>query len=385
VIETGRVLILGGGFGGVAAASRLSELLGQEHEIVLADRGTHFMMGFRKTAAIIGRESMDAGSRALADLERKGIRVARGSVTRIDSAARAADVDGHTIEADCMLVALGAETVPGAVPGLVEHGINVYDRAGVPAAQKALAGVRSERVVVGIFGAPYKCPPAPYELAILADESIRAHGGRPKMTAFTPQPMSLPVLGKAGCIAIEDRLVGLGIEFRPDSKPQRVEEGRVVLAGDGEISFDVLLAVPPHRCPQVVVEAGLAEAGGWVKVNPRTMETSVDGVWAVGDIVAIAMANGQPMPKAGVFAEAAGEVAAERIAARLQGRESDATFAGEGFCFLEVGDGEAMYVRGNFLAEPAPEVELTPPSKEALEEKARFERARLEAWFGPET
>jgi sulfide:quinone oxidoreductase len=195
--------------------------------------------------------------------------------------------------------------------------------------------------------------------------------------------MSLPVLGKAGCESLEGRMAGAGIEFRPDSKAERVEDGHVAIAGGGELPFDLLFGVPPHRVPRVVVDAGLAEQGGWVKVNPRTLETSFDGVYAVGDVTAIPMANKQPMPKAGVFAEGEGEVVAERIAARLAGREPSATFAGEGFCFLEIGNGQAQFVRGNFLADPEPQVELTTPSAESLAEKSRFEQGRLDAWFGP--
>jgi sulfide:quinone oxidoreductase len=379
-----RVLILGGGFGGVAAATRLRELLDPDAEIVLVDRGTHFMMGFRKTMAMIGREPLEAGMRPLAALEGKGIRVRNGSVSAIDAAGRAAEIDGERVEADALLVALGAEVVPGAVPGLAEHARNVYAREGVQAAAEALAGIQRGRAVVGIFGAPYKCSPAPYELAILAREAATERGARLDWSVFSPQPMSIPVIGKAGCEAIEGRLAGLFIDFRPNTKAERVEPGRVVLAeGAGEIAFDLLLAVPPHRVPGVVVEAGLAEKGGWVKVNPRTLETAFDGVYAVGDVTGFPTATGQPFPKAGVFAEGEGTVVAERIAARLSGREPEATFDGEGFCFLEVGNGEAMLVRGNFLAEPAPDVELTAPSREFFEEKGRFERERLDAWFGP--
>jgi sulfide:quinone oxidoreductase len=378
-----RVLVLGGGFGGVAAATRLRERLAPGDEVILVDRGPHFMMGFRKSLHLVGREPLDAGRRPLAALADRGIRVVQGEVERIDPAARAAEVAGERLEADALLVALGAETVPEALPGLAEHSIDVYDPAQVPRAAEALAALDRGRVVVGILGVPYKCPPAPYEMAILAQEAAQARGARLELTVFTPQPMSLPVLGRAGCDAIEGRLAGRLIGFRPNARAERVAPGRVVLAGGKEIPFDLLLAVPPHRPPRVVVEAGLAPPDGWVRVDPRTLETSFEGVYAVGDLVQIPMANGQPMPKAGVFAEAAGEVVAERIAARLAGREPEATFAGEGACFLEVGNGEAMLVRGRFLAEPAPEVELTPPSRELLEEKARFERERLDRWFGP--
>ena len=373
------VLILGGGFGGVSAATRLRELA-PDAEITLVDRRSHFMMGFRKTMEVVGREPMEAGRRPLKALEAKGVRVVQADITAIDPTARAAEFGGERVEADALIVALGADTAPGAIPGLAEHGINFYDSAEVPRAAQALASLKTGRLAIGIFGVPYKCAPAPYEMALLAREVVPSVV---TVTAFTPQPMSLPVLGKAGCESVESRLSGAGVEFLTDSKAERVEPGRVVLAGGGEIAFDVLLGVPPHRVPKVVVDAGLAEPGAWVKVKPRTLETSFEGVYAIGDVVGIPTATKQPIPKAGVFADSEGRVVAERIAAHLAGREPETVFDGEGYCFLEIGGGMAQYVRGNFLAEPEPEVVLTPPSAESLAEKGRYERDRLDGWFGP--
>lgn len=379
-----RVLILGGGFGGVSTAHFL-RMLAPEHEVVLVDRGDQFMMGFRKNGELTGREPMEGGRRPLVRLEERGVRVLQGTVSRIDPAGPAADVDGETLEADALVVALGAEAIPGAVPGLADHGLNAYDPRDVPPAAEKLASLDEGRVVVGIFGAPYTCPPAPYELALLASEAARARGAHLELGVFTPQPMSLPVLGTAGCEVVEGRLKLKGIGFTAKAKAERVEADRVVLSEGGEIPFDLLLAVPPHRCPAVLVEAGLAEPGGWVKVDPRTLETTARGVWAVGDCTAIPLATGQPLPKAGVLAEAEGRVVAERIAAGLNGIRPEAEFGGEGACYLEIGGGEAMMVRGRFLAEPAPEVELIGPSAELLEEKAAYERDRLETWFGHAT
>jgi sulfide:quinone oxidoreductase len=190
----------------------------------------------------------------------------------------------------------------------------------------------------------------------------------------------MPMLNQVGCDAIEDRLSGKGIGFFPNHKATRVEAGAVVFA-DGRRPFDLLLGVPPHKVPGVVAESGLTAGGAWVPVNPRTMETSFAGVYAVGDTVEIMMANGKPLPKAGVFAEAMGETAADRIADTLAGRAPEATFAGEGGCFLEVGGGQAMQVRGHFMAQPAPQVELSEASRAMQAEKAAFETDRLARWF----
>jgi sulfide:quinone oxidoreductase len=116
-------------------------------------------------------------------------------------------------------------------------------------------------------------------------------------------------------------------------------------------------------------------------VDPRTLATSFPGVYAVGDCTAIMLAHGLPLPKAGVFAEAQGYVAAERIAAELAGRSSGAVFAGEGVCYAEVGAGLAAEVRGRFLADP-PEIAVLEPSVGAVEAKVTFEAARLTRWFG---
>jgi sulfide:quinone oxidoreductase len=377
-----RVLILGGGFGGVAAAVRLRDLLDSSDEIVLVDKTTEFMMGFRKSLALVGKEPWDSYRRPLKALEKRGVTVVHETITKIDPAAKAVEAGG-ALEGDAMLVALGAEVMRDAVPGLKDHGFSAYNTDDIPRAAHALGKLREGRVVVAIFGMPYKCSPAPFELAILADDAARERKQNLMFTVTTPAPRSLPVLGAAGCAVVEGFLFGRGIQFRANAKPKAVEKDRLVLE-DGEVPFELLLGVPPHRVPPPVASSGLTGPAGWVKVNPRTLETpGHEGVWAVGDVVGFPMANEQPFPKAGVFAANEGVVAAERIAAYLAGKPSDTTFDGVGGCWLEVGDGKAVMVRGNFLASPAPEVELTEPSSEMLAEKESYERQTLDAWFGP--
>src|SRR5690349_8639922 len=377
-----RVLILGGGFGGIATARRLKEKLDPNDEVILVDRRDHFMVGFRKTWALVGESTLQAGQRPLESLTGLGVRVMHEPVTRIDLEGRAGTIGGdQIISADALVVALGAELATEAIPGFQQYAYNVYDPQDIPRAAQALKEFQGGKLVLGIFGAPYKCPPAPYEMALLINDSLKARGVKASVEVFSPQPMSLPILGAAGCDLIESRLADKGIAFFPNHKANAVEAGEVVFAQERR-PFDLLLGVPPHRPPAVVRESGLVGNSGWVAVNPRTLETQFPGVYAIGDVVQIGLANGKPLPKAGVFAEAMGETVADRIAATFAGQEPEATFKGEGGCYLEVGKGQAMMVKGKFLAEPEPEVELTEASPKYLEEKRSFEAQRLQTWFG---
>lgn len=375
-----RVLILGGGFGGLATAHRLKRKLAAEDEIILIDRRQHFFVGFRKTWALTGMSPLEDGQRPISDLTRYGIQVIHDTVTLLDPVARAVDVGDKRIEADALVVALGAQLAPEAVPGLAQHAFNVYDPREIPRASQALSELRGGKLMIGVFGLPYKCPPAPYEMALLAGEFFKSRGIQVEIEVFTPQPSSLPILGQASCDDFEGRLVGNGILFLPEHKAAAVEDGEVVFPA-GRRSYDLLFAVPPHRPPRVVQESGLVGDSGWVPVDPRTLETEFLDVYAIGDVVHIPMANGKPLPKAGVFAEAMGEVVADRIAAGFTGQETQAEFKGEGGCYLEVGGGEAMKLQGSFLTEPAPQAVLLEASARYLEEKHAFESQRLDAWF----
>jgi sulfide:quinone oxidoreductase len=375
-----RILILGGGFGGITTALGLRDRLDAADEVVLVDRRETFAMGLRKNWGIVGIEPHRQGERPLDALRDRGVDVRRGEITGIHPDRRSASVDGREVDADVLVLALGAERAPEAIPGLREHALDAYDRDANVANAVAVEAFGGGRVVVGVFGAPYPCPPAPYELALMLTERLEERGLDFGMFVFTSLPKSLPILGDAGCAAFDGRLAQAGISLRTSTVAQEVRAGEVVIEG-GRIPFDLLLAVPPHRVPAVVREAGLTGPSGWIPVDARTLRTRFKGVYAVGDVTAVPLSNGQALPKAGVFAQAEGEVVAARVADTLHGREPGVEFAGEGLCFLETGRGRASAVQGRFLADP-PQVELTEPSEAGFAAKRAFESDRLMAWFG---
>lgn len=375
------VLILGGGFGGIATAHRLKQRLGDQVEVNLVDRSPYFMVGFRKSWALIGESPLEAGQKPIDGLSRIGVNVRRATIEAIHPQEKSATVDGEIIRADALVVALGAELNPSAMPGFTEHAYNVYDPNDIPRAEKALNEFRGGRLVIGIFGAPYKCPPAPLEMAMLIQEKFKKNDVQASIEVFTPQPVTLPILSQASCDAVDSRLLENGIRTYGHHKALRVEAGEVVFE-KRSIGYDLLLGIPPHRAPAVVRESGLTGESGWIEINPHTCETSFEDVYAIGDSTQVTLANKKTLPKAGLFAEMMGETVAERLSDIFEGKEPTAQFSGEGGCFFEVGNREAMMIKGNFLAEPAPAVELTEPSKEYYDQKVKFEIDRWAKWFG---
>jgi sulfide:quinone oxidoreductase len=378
-----RTLVLGAGFGGIAVATGLRDRLGPDHEVVLVDRRPAFSMGLRKLWELVGLGTIEAGSRPRAALAGGGVEVVLADITRIDPAAHAAETTAGRFEADRLVVALGAEPRPDLVPGLAEHGHDVWDKVGVAPARGALDAFEGGRIAIVIFGAPYPCPPAPYECAMLLDDHLRAAGVRERteLSVTTLQPLLLPNAGKAGSEWIGERLDERGIAWQVGRKAERVEDSRVAFA-DGELAFDLLLAVPPHWPPEIVGAAGLLGESGWIEPDRGTLATPVPGVWAVGDCTLIRLANGLPLPKAGVMAEAQGMRVAAAIAAEIRGEPDPAPFDGRGFCFLETGLHESGLIEGDFYAEPEPAVRLGDVSEAHHDDKVAFEREHLERWFG---
>lgn len=372
-----RVVIAGAGFGGLATAAALRrEAAPSDLEIVLVDRRVDFVMGLRKTWAALGMAPLADGLRPLSWV--RDVEVHSGSIERVEPARRSLTVDGRTIEGDALVLALGAIHDMNSVVGLADHGLNIWDRDQSDRVRLAIDQMDTGRLLIGIFGMPYSCPPGPFEFALLARDRL---GPKSQVTVFSPAPIVLPVAGPVQSAKVEQLLSDRDIRLLTKHQPVAVHAGRVEFADGSSESFDVLLAVPAHRVPEVLVTAGLAEAGGWVTPNPRTLETSLSDVYAIGDCTVLPLANSLALPKAGIFAELEGEVVAARILARATGREPAATFAGEGACFVETGGGRAAEVNGQFFADPVA-VSISDPTSTALDGKLEFERSRLQGWFG---
>lgn len=372
-----RVVILGAGFGGLEIAATLSERLGDDADVVLIDRADAFVLGFSKLDVMFGRTSIDHVTHRYADLVRPGVRFVQATIEAIDPATREVVTDRGTFEAEILVVALGADLHPEATPGLVEDGHEFYTVEGAVATGAVLAAFEGGRVVVGVTGTPFKCPPAPSETALLVHDYLGARGLLDRSTVSLAMPLPVPIppapdASRAILAAFAER----GIGWHPDALVRALDpERHVAVLGDGlELPYDLFLGIPVHRAPAVVVGAGLT-IDGWVPVDPLTLETAYPDVYAVGDVTSVGT------PKAGVFAEGQASVVAAAIVDRVQGSAPASTYDGHGVCYMEFGGDMVAKVDVTFVSGRPPAGVLEGPSTDLVADKVEFGSQRIRRWF----
>ncbi len=386
-------LILGGGWGGLTAAHHLRSLLPPEHRIVVVERSDTFGLGVSNLWLMTGeRGGLDEVRRGMHTLRRAGIDVVHAEARSFDPVGRMVHTDVGTLGGDYVVLALGAELAPETVPGLAEAAFNLYEAEAAYALHHALNGFDRGHIVVLVAGAPFRCPAAPYEAAMLVEAMTRARGVRAQIeiSLYTPEPQPMGVAGPAVGEVVQAMLAERRIGYHPLHVATSVEPGaREVHFADHSVRYDLLIGIPPHRAPALVADAGLVDATGYVPTHPQTLRILADpdtldvqypGVFAIGDVTAIRLLNSMLLPKAGVFAEAEALVVAASIAAEIRGESRPRAFDGYGFCYVEVGDGLAAYGSGNFYAYPGPRVSLEAPSAEGRKAKEEYEQV-LDDWF----
>jgi sulfide:quinone oxidoreductase len=302
----------------------------------------------------------------------------RETVTEIDPEARRVTTDAGAHEADALVVALGADYDLGATPGLADGANEFYSVAGAERLRERLPEFSEGHAIVGVCGAPFKCPPAPSEAALLLHDYLSARGVRADCEISFVLPLPSPVppspeTSQALLAAFAER----DIRFFPGARISALDSTRgVVVLDDGsEMPYDLFLGVPKHRSPDVVVESGMTE-DGYVPVDSKTLRTRFEGVYAVGDVATVGV------PKAGVFAEGAARVVAASLVAEIRRGDGPGAYDGLGSCYIEFGAGRVGRVDVDFLSGPSPTGTFHEPSGALVAEKEHFGSSRRARWFG---
>jgi sulfide:quinone oxidoreductase len=373
-----RIVVLGAGFGGLELATTLSEALGEDAHVTVIDRSDAFVFGFSKLDLMFRGAAPDSVRMYYRDIAKPGVRVLRETIAAIDPETRTVLTDAGTHEADVLVIALGAEYDLDLTPGLAEAGNEFYSVAGAERLSGIIPSFSRGHAVIGICGAPFKCPPAPSECALMLDDELRTRGLRDVCEISIVNPLGTPVPpSPETSAALVQEFAARDIKLLSGRRVAALDGSRgvVVLDDDSELPFDLFLGVPRHRAPDVVIASGMTE-DGYIPVDSATLATRYPGVYAVGDVATAGV------PKAGVFAEGAARVVAQAIIHQLRGGEPPERHLGRGTCYIEFGQGRIGSVDIDFLSGPTKTGSFNAPSAEQMAQKEQFGSSRRARWFG---
>ena len=387
-----RTVILGGGFGGITAARILRKLVPDPaHEIVVVDRSPSFIVGAAKTWVMLGESTSDKAVGDRKAMLPDSVRLVESEVLRIAPRDCRVGLASGDLPADFLVIALGVALNLYAIPGLAAAD-SFYELRAAEDLHRKLKTFPGGRVVILIPRVPFQCPPAPYEAAILLDEFFQRRGIREKtrISIYSIEGAPMATAGPQMGEFIKAQLAKHNVEYRPLHATVAVDpEGHEVKFENGATAaFDLLIAVPPHEAPVVVRDAGLLGPSGWIPVDPLTLRVqSIPDrqIYAIGDIAGVPLPGrfkpdvALSLPKAGTLAEAQGQVVAAQIAAQILGTPANSLFAGEGFCYIELGGGAAIRGNGQFFAMPHPVMHHSTEGPAQLQEKREW----VSSWLRP--
>jgi sulfide:quinone oxidoreductase len=365
-----QIVILGGGVGGTLVANLLArKLTRKQATITVIDRtGRHsYQPGWLYIP--FGGAPPERLERAERSLLARSVRLLVGDVRQIDRTNQQIEmVDDMRIPYDMLVIATGARLAPEMVPGYAEGAQHFYSAEAALRLHAALRDFQGGRIVVGVADIPYKCPPAPLEFAFLLDDALRARGlrERSEITYLSPINRVFTIESVAQFVTplLDERGIGYELFFNTESiDPQ----AKTVTSLEGTtLGYDLLVLVPPHRGAQIVVDAGLGDAQGWIATDRATLQSKADAhIYVLGD------ASDLPVSKSGSAAHFEAKVVAQRITSAVLGRPGDARYDGAVMCFLETGQGQATQLVFDYTHPPAP----PQPNQFYHYEKALFNQA----------
>jgi sulfide:quinone oxidoreductase len=371
-----RVVVLGAGFGGLELTTILSESIGDRLDLTLIDKSDSFYFGFSKLDILFGRKSSEAVKILYSNIVKPGVQFCKETVTAIDPASKTVTTDSGKYEADILVVALGADYDINATPGLAEYGNEFYSFEGAEKLREVLPNFTKGRAIIGVAGAPFKCPPAPSEAALMLHDYLVKHGLRGSCEISIVMPFSVPIPPSPdSSVALLRAFAERNIRFMGQKKIQSLSRKLVQLDDGTELPFDLFLGIPKHVAPKVVIQSGMIEKG-WIPVEKKNLKTKYPGVYAIGDVTSVGT------PKAGVFAEGAAKIAAASIIAELNNEEHASIYTGAGSCYLEFGEGKVARVDVDFFSGPSPMGVHYEASETLVVEKDNFGSSRKARWFG---
>jgi len=346
--SAGRVVVIGGGFGG-ATAARYTKLWAPDIDVTMIERSDIFVSCPMSNLVLGGNTQIGNVTSGYDALRSRGVNIVRDDAVAVDAGARQVRLaSGKTLSYDRLIVSPGIDFIYDSIPGLksaeAQNRVLHAWKAGpqTVALRKQLEAMRDGGVFVfHIPTAPYRCPPGPYERVCQVADYFRREKPKSKIIVLDSNP---DIVSKKGLFLQSWDGVYKGmIDYRPNSELQDVDvKGMAVKLTFDSVKGDVLNVVPPHGAGTIARQAGLVTANQrWCGIDWLTCESvAVKGIHVLGDATLSAPA----MPKSASMANQHGKICAAAVIALLKGEPVHSEPVIMNTCYSFVDARSAMHV-----------------------------------------
>jgi sulfide:quinone oxidoreductase len=333
---------------------------------------------------MVGRRRLKDITRRTDHMRAAGAEVLCGTAHAVDTVGKTVLLeDGRTLRYDQLILAPGSDATRADTEELAAAGHNLYTPEGALGIYEAIQRFRGGRVVIVVTSRPIKCPPAVFEAASLLREWFAKKGlaGKVDIYLHVPETGLLPEAGPRVGQAFRNRLRAHGVTLHTGRRFLNVDpESRLVHFASGPVPYDLLIYVARHRAPEVVARSGLLDEHGWIPVDPFTLQTRHEDVYAVGDVNRIPLPSGYDLPKMGAPGHFQSFVVAHNLQRRLAGKPPNRFFGGKGACLVETGSSAFAYFGDIYRQKPRfvvfPENRLWLAGKWLIEKTWLYEHSR---------
>ncbi len=349
-----RILILGGGFGGVVAAERLAEQLSDEHQITLVARSRQFVFYPALVRLAFGKcHQADVSFDLRQTMLNRKVNFIEAEVARIDRVERIVTIAHGEVEGmlgyDYLIFALGRRLATEQIQGFYEHAHHLLNVDKAIKFGKAINKLQEGRVVFG------QCPdarlPVPvYESAFALARFLKENGKRDsvRITIVSPTTLESELGDIDAAAALKKALDVHEIEFLPNLSINSLTADAAVTTSGEMINFNLLMLVPPFRGSSAASYVRITNADGYINVDSTMRVIGCERMYAVGDCVNF---DG---PKMGHMAVRQAEIAATNLAAELDGHVPTSRYEHEMRFVIEGVGNESLYLHKDLWTdEPA--------------------------------